>query len=106
MAEGTVVPCIKDQPPLSLPGFLFAMLCPRMSFDLSLPSFGPLAFPAFLYHFLLSLIFFRIYEGKHSDWHPASVSTLHPYPCLGFLEIWLQLGREGSAVLWRSFGGG
>jgi len=35
-------------PPLCLNSFRFALLCPSMSFDLSLPSLEPSAFPAFL----------------------------------------------------------
>lgn len=48
--------------PVCLPGFLFALLCPRMPFDLSLPPFGPPVFPAFLQPSLvLPLIFCRLY---------------------------------------------
>lgn len=52
VAEGSM-PCVNDQPPVSPLSILFALLCLRMSFDLSLPFLGPLAFPAFLHAFLL-----------------------------------------------------
>lgn len=57
VAEVTVWPTVKTSP-VCLLGFLSALLRPRMSIDLSLPSSGPVVFPAFLHLFLLLPLIF------------------------------------------------
>lgn len=99
VAEGST-PCVNDQPPVSPLSILFALLCPRMSFDLSLPFLEPLAFPAFLHPFLLlPMIFFRMYKTRLG---------LHPLePCLlsALVPIPIQSPGVGTAVLRRKLGG-
>lgn len=62
----------QNQPPGSPLSFLFALLCPRMSFDLCLPFFRLLAFPAFLQPFLLlPSVFFRTHRAVRAADPPS-----------------------------------
>uniref|UniRef100_A0A8C9US80 Uncharacterized protein n=1 Tax=Spermophilus dauricus TaxID=99837 RepID=A0A8C9US80_SPEDA len=75
VAEGSM-PCVNDQPPASPLSILFALLCPRMSFDLSLPFLGPPAFPAFLHPFLLLPMIFLGHIRPHLPPFPGAMSAV------------------------------